>query len=331
MLRLTRRRVTLASRAVCALLLAGAGHSASGSVLPAPVVTDSAIPFNAAFGPQNTVDQTEADYASLGQGVDTYVTYSFGAPQSFDKIVVINRNSAGQSDYIGDFTLTLDGSTTTSVTRTPLRGSSAIHSLGALRTATTVRLDVDTIGTGDAFNNTGAMEVLFVRTPAGQTARPATIVGAAPDFSPFYQVANAVDGLVGRSTGAGERGPEYASAGQGTNTFVDFDLGAVVPVGGFDFFDRPADEDRTTGFDMIFSQNPTFGDADDVVKSYVNSAMALGDVFPGISARYVRFDVTASAAANTGVSEMVFYQVPEPSMTGACAVSLLALLRRRFR
>jgi hypothetical protein len=59
--------------------------------------------------------------------------------------------------------------------------------------------------------------------------------------------------------------------------------------------------------------------------------MALGDVFPGISARYVRFDVTATGGANTGISEMVFYQVPEPSALGVCAVGLLALLRRRAR
>jgi hypothetical protein len=262
--------------------------------------------------------------------VDTYVTYSFGTPQSFDKIVVINRNSPNASDYIGDFTLTLDGGATTSVTRTPLRGASAIHSLGALRTTTTVRVDADTIGEGNT-NNAGAMEVLFVRTPAGHTPVPATIFQASPDFNAFYQVANAIDGLVGRSTGGGERGPEYASAGQGNNTFVEFDLGAVVPVGGFDFFDRPADEDRTSAFDMTFSQNSTFGDGDDVVRSYTNPGMALGDVFPGIPARYVRFDVNSSLGANTGISEMVFYQVPEPSALGACAVGLLALLRRRGR
>jgi hypothetical protein len=331
MVRLTRRYAAVASAGVWALVLGATVPRAGGSILPAPVVTDSAVPFNGSFTAQNTLDNTEAEFASAGQGLDTYVTYSFGAPQSFDKIVVINRNSAGQSDYIGDFTLTLDGGSTTSVTRTPLRGTSAIHALGALRTTTTVRLDVDSIGVGDVFNNTGAMEVIFVRTPAGHTPVPATIVQAAPDFSPFYQVANAVDGLVGRSTGAGERGPEYASAGQGNNTFVDFDLGAVIPVGGFDFFDRPADEDRVTGFDMIFSQNATFGDGDDVVKSYLSTGMALGDVFPGVSARYVRFDVTSSAAANTGISEMVFYQVPEPSSLGVCAVGLVALLRRRGR
>ena len=101
--RLTRRRAATASAGVCVLVLAATGSRAQGSILPAPIVTDSAVPFNGAFTAENTVDNTEAEFASAGQGVDTYVTYSFGAPQSFDKIVVINRNSPGQSDYIGDF------------------------------------------------------------------------------------------------------------------------------------------------------------------------------------------------------------------------------------
>jgi hypothetical protein len=314
----------------CGLVLGAAGQRAGATVLPPPAITSAAPEFNGQFTAQNTVDGTEADYASAGQGVNTFIEYTFGSPQSFDKIVVINRNSGGQSDYIGDFTLTLDGTTTTSVTRTPIRGSSAIHSLGAMRTATRVRLDVDTTGTGDTFNNTGAMEVLFVRTPAGGTPVLASVVNSAPEFSAFYGVNNAVDGLVGRNTGPGDRGPEYASAGQGADMFVDFDLGSQVLVGGFDFFDRPADEDRTTGFNLVFSVNPTFGDGDDVVKAYANPGMAVGDAFPGVSARYVRFDATSATGSNTGISEIVFYQVPEPSGLVLCAVGLVALPRRRL-
>src|SRR6185436_15656326 len=109
------------------------------------------------------------------------------------------------------------------------------------------------------------------------------------------------------------------SASLGAGTFVDFDLGAPSLVGGFDFFDRPADEDRVTGFDLIFSANAIFGDGDDITRSYVNANMALGDEFAPISARYVRFDVTGNNGLNTGISEIMFYQVPEPS-----TVALLA-------
>jgi len=313
---------------VCSVALAATAPFASAIVLPAPAAVDSATPFSPAFVAANTVDGTEAEFATAGLGADTFIEYSFGAPQSFDKIVVLNRDSPDPSDYIADFSLILDGATTVSVTRAPLRGSSEIHSLGALRTATDVRLEVDTIGAGAALN-TGAMEVFFVRTPAGQTPISASIFGSAPAFNPFFAADNAVDGIVGRSSGGGADGPEYASASLGADAFVDFDLGMVVPVGGFDYFDRPADEDRVLAYDMIFSINSTFGDADDVVRSYTNSTIGSSDVFAGINAQFVRFDVTANAGANTGVSEMSFYQVPEPSSLALGGLGITLLVRRR--
>jgi hypothetical protein len=316
------------------LACAAAAPVATATILAPPAVTNSAPPFNASFAAANTVDNTEFEYASMGQGVDTFLEYSFGTPQTFDRIVVMNRNSAGQSDYIGDFTLTFDGGVrTASVTRVPIRGASQLHSFGAPATATTVRLDVDTVGAGDTFNNTGAMEVLFVRVPAGHSIISASVIGAATEFNPFFSATNAVDGDIGRSSApGGVDGPEYASLGLGADAFVDFDLGAQLPVGGFDFFDRPADEDRVTGFDMIFSPDPTFDDANNVVRSYNNTAIATGDVFTTpLQARYVRFDVTANAGANTGMTEMVFYQVPEPSVLGLIGLAIAPLLRRPRR
>lgn len=315
------------------LILSATAHWAGASILPAPTVTNSATPFNPSFGAENTVDQTQFEYASQSLGVDTFIEYSFGSPQTFDKIVVINRDSPGQSDLIGNFTLTLDGGATASVTRTPTRGVSQLHSLGATRTATTVRLDVDTIGGPDTNNNTGAMEVFFVRTPVGQMPISASIAGSAPAFAPLYSADNAIDGDIGRSTDpALVNGPEYASASLGADTFVDFDLGAVAPVGGFDYFDRPHDADRVTGFDLILSVNSTFGDGDDITRPYANPGMATSDVFSAIPARFIRFDVTSNLggpAANTGISEMVFYQVPEPGVAAFSVCALLALGKRR--
>ena len=306
---------------------------ASGTILSAPAVTDSAPAFSGQYAATNSVDETEADYASAGQGDATFLEYTFAVPQSFDKIIVLNRDSPASSDLIADFTVTLDGTTAIPITRTPMRGSSEIHSLGGLRTATTVRIDVDTVGTGDNVNNTGAMEVLFVQTPAGQTPITATVINAAQAFAPLFAAENAADGIVGRTSGTGD-GPEYASASLGSEAFVDFDLGAVRSVGGFDFFDRPADEDRITGFDLIFSGNSIFGDGDDVVKSYTKSTLGASDVFNGVSAQYVRFDVTANLGgpnANTGISEIVFYQVPEPSLGAMLCCGLLGFIARRRR
>lgn len=320
---------------LAALILAGG--KAHATILISPIAIGSAPPFDpVSFGAGNTVDNMAAEYASLGQGDNTFLEYSFGTPQTFNRIVVMNRDSGGFSDQIANFTLTMDNGPTVSIMRPGMRGASQFHDTGP-QTATIVRLDVDTIGTGDAFNNTGAMEVIFARTPAGQTQIPGvTLFGSAPAFSVDFDATNALDGNIGRISAliAGSDWPEYASAGQGSAAFVDFNLGGLVPVGGFDWFDRPHQADRVTAFDMIFSQDAVFGNGDDVTRSYTNTsnAMALGDEFAAINAQYVRYDVTGIAGGvNTGLSEMIFYQVPEPSslLCAAMALSAVALRRRR--
>lgn len=310
------------------------GGEAQAIILISPAVTGSSPAFNPSFDAVNTVDNLAAEYASAGQGANTFVEYSFGTPRTFNRIVVINRDSPGQSDLIGNFTLTLDGGATASVTRTPMRGASQFHDVG-LRTATSVRLDVDTVGIGDAFNNTGAMEVIFVLTPPGQTQiSGVAIAGSATPFNLDYDAANSVDGLIGRigALTPGADWPEYASQGLGTGAFVDFNLGAILPVGGFDWFDRPHQADRVTAFDMIFSQDAIFGNGDDVTRSYTNNAMALGDAFAAINAQYVRYDVTGIAGGvNTGLSEVIFYQIPEPSSLVCLGMALGAVSLRRRR
>jgi hypothetical protein len=58
--------------------------------------------------------------------------------------------------------------------------------------------------------------------------------------------------------------------------------------------------------------------------------MAMGDTFASINARFVRYDVTASAGGlNTGLSEMYFYQVPEPSSAATLLLAGTLLMRRR--
>ncbi len=309
--------------------------SAAAAIVAAPTVTNEFTAFNPAFAGSNAVNGTEAEYASQGGGTNTFLEFTFAGPSNFNGIVVLNRDSGGMSDLIGDFTLTFDGGATFGVNRMALRGQSIVHELGD-RVATVVRLDVDTIGVGDAFNNTGAMEVIFVNRPTGMSLiSGVSIFNSAAPFSPAYDASNGIDGDIGRNsglTGASDN-PEYASAGQGANAFVDFDLGGVQMVGGFDFFDRIAAIDHATAFDMIFSTNSVFGDGDDVLRSYGKNGIALGDTFAPISAQYVRFDVTANAngGANTGLNEVLFYAIPEPTgvtLLGASA-GLLLLRRRR--
>jgi hypothetical protein len=316
----------------CSVLLSFAFvSSAHATILSSPVVSNSSTPFNASFAAANVFDGNSTEYASQGQGANTFLEFTFPAPATFSGIVVMNRDSAGFSDLIGNFTLVYNGGpASTAITRTPVRGTSQLHSLGGDVTATTVRLNVNTVGVGDAFNNTGAMEVFFVKQPTGMApVTGVSIFGSATAFNADFGAGNAIDGDIGRSNGAGDK-PEYASAGLGLAAFVDFDMGGIRPLSGFDWFDRPAAADRVTGFNMIFSQDNVFGNGDDVTRSYNNSGMALGDTFAPINARYVRYDVTnSSGGLNTGLSEIMFYQVPEPSSAAVLALAGALLMRRR--
>lgn len=310
-----RLSVVSASAVLAALV---PGLTAHATILAPPAVVDSATPYNDAYIADNVFDGTDADYASLGEGENTFLEFEFAAPQTFDSIVVISRNTAAGGDWIGSFTLTFDNSPDTiTVERVAARGISQIHPLGRSVTATTVRLDVDTLGEGD-IQNTGAMEIFFLSTPQNSTpVSTLAVIGSAPAYNQNYAAENAIDGDVGRSTGADDT-PEYASASLGPETYLDLDFGAVIPVAGFDWFDRPAIADRTYAFDLIFSTNETFGDADDVVRSYENffGAMALSAEFdPPIEARYVRYQVVeaSSDTANAGVSEFRFYQSGPPA------------------
>lgn len=302
------------------------------SLVIASTATNGSTAFNASYAIGNAVDGKAADYASLNQGSDTYLEFGFSGAQTVNKVVVINRDSPAANDWIANFTMTFDGGLTAAVARTAARGVSGLHSLGGNFTTGTARLDVDTTGGGITGGNTGVMEVIFLNTSADRMLiSGVTVANSAPAFDPTYAAANSLDSLIGRSLGGGQK-PEYASAGLGNNAFLDFDLGSVRPVGGFDFFDRPAEADRVTAFDMIFSQDNVFGNGDDVVRSYANSGFAVGDEFASVQARFVRFDVTASNGLNTGASEFYFYQtVPEPTSSLAALLGAGGILLRRRR
>lgn len=304
--------------------------AAPALVVTAPTVTNGSTPHSAPYGLANAVNGGAEEYASQGLGAGTFLEFTFPSSQRITGVAVINRDSPNGSDWIGNFTLTFDGSASVSITRTPERGTSAIHSLGGAFTGSVVRLGVDTIGVGSPTNtnNTGVLEVVFLNTSAALTPiTGVSVLGSAAAHSAPYVAANALNGLVGRVGGL-----DYASAGLGNGAYVDFDLGGVRSVRGFDFFDRVHAADRVTGFDMIFSQDDIFGNGDDILRSYTNAGIALGDEFAGINARYVRYDVTASSGANTGLGEVIFYQaIPEPSVAASLALALGAWAARRRR
>jgi hypothetical protein len=301
-------------------------------VLTGVTVTSSSTAFSPDYASSNAVDGSSADYASQGAGPSTFLNFSLGSsPQSFDRVVVVNRNSPDPNDWISNFTVTPAGGSAVAITRAGAQGASNIYSMGGLVTTTSVNLQTNTVAGGGTAGNTGVMEVYFLRNPVNsESISGVSVIDASTAYSGAgnYVASKASDGLIGRSDGA--ESVEYASSA-GTSLFVTFNLGSVKPVTGFDFFDRPAPADRTTGFSLTFSQDAVFGNADDVTQTYANSSSAMSGEFSALSAQYVRYNVTSTAAGFAGMSEMTFYQqVPEASaaLLGLLALPL-AMKRRR--
>lgn len=307
-------------------------NSLSATVIPAPTVYAGSTPFNGSFPLANATNGTSADYASQGQGTSTYLEMNFGSSVTFDRVIAVNRNSTAPGDRFSQVTYTFSsdnvftGDPTETINTNSSQGQSGIYTLSTPRTAQFVRWDVDTLapGTPGAFN-TGTMELLFLNTPANtQIITGVTAYNASTPFS-GYSTATASDGLVGFGPAV-----EYASSGQGANTFVDFDLGAVKSIAAFDFIDRLSE--HNTAFNLIFSNNSNFSSVI-TTKSYNKgiSALTQSDTFAPVNARYVRYDVTAGTG-NLGVSEMIFYSVvPEPGSFAMLLLGgvMLGVMRRK--
>ncbi len=308
-------------KSIFPLIAVGISLPAGAAILINPSITGASTHHSDPYLPGYVFDRDIADYASANQGVNTFLEFNFGTAVSFDTIVVVNRNTDAGSDWIANYTLTFD-SGSSSITRTAAQGKGGFDSLGGLVTTTTVRLDVDTLGSGTA-GNTGAMEIYFLRTPAGMSLiEGVSVTDSSTPFSPSYVAAHALNGFIGR-----DNFTEFAST-MGTDTYVDFDLGSVRTVGGVDFFDRMAAAAQVSAFDIIFSVNDVFGDEDDITKSYTGSTQSAE--FDGIDARYARYDVTnVGSSSNVGMNEIRFFAVPEPAAALLGAFGMLTLLRRR--
>jgi MYXO-CTERM domain-containing protein len=280
----------------------------------------------------NSVNGNVNEYASANAGVDTFLNFQWASAQTFDRVILVNRNSGFGGDLISNATLTYDSGSDTFNTDSG-QARSLIYSVGSTITQN-VRFDVNTLAVGTT-GNTGLMEAIFLNTPTA-TYNDAFVIGgvsaynSATAYNGDYAATNAVDGYVGH---AGQS--DYASQNSGLNTFVDFNLGAVTKIIGFDMIDRWFDEDQTRGFNLIYSNTSDFSSIL-TTQSYSKGAntVAYGADFNYIEAQYVRFDVTnmdGAAGAAKGLTEMIFYgtSVPEPSAALLGGLGLLALLRRR--
>jgi hypothetical protein len=345
-MKLIRSAVAVAAAILC-------GSAASAAILANPTITLSAPAFNASFAATNVFDDREVEYASLSRGFGpslsttqgTFLEFDFGGTVSIDRFVNVTRRN--NVDVINTQRLIFsndpifDGSDAF-VDLSPVgqNGNGFIKSF-ATQTARYVRwevLDGALNGTGQNANNFGSVEMRFLSPSAGLVQlAPVAFNGATP-FSPSFALANAVNGDAGRS---GAVGIEYASQSLGANMFVDFDMGSVKPIAGFDFYDRfgaPANlgfalVDRVNSFDLIFSNDPTFSSVI-ATRSFTPGSWGYSDQFAPINAQYVRFDATSTANSNSnsGMQDITFYAaVPEPA-SGVLVISgvFLCAKRRRF-
>jgi len=323
--------------AVVALGLLALSQSVHGAIIANPTVTGSATPFNGSYVAGNLFDGTSSEYATSGGGAGaafsttggTWLEMDFGSAVTMDRFTLMSRgntvDAVGASRLILSNDATFDGTDTIfTFDPTGTNGHGFLHSF----TATTARYARWEVGTSiGGSQNLGGVEMRFLNTPTGSSIASASVIGGATAFNGQYALANAVGGDAGSGI---EAGVEYASLSQGTNMFVDFDLGATVPISGFDFFDRIGGVDRTTAFDLIFSDDPTFTTTV-ATQSYTASGWGYDQTFAAVNARYVRLDATATAGVgnNSGISEMIFYTVPEPSSALLGLLGLAFIVRRR--
>ena len=336
--------------AVAAAMLCSS--AASAAILANPTITLAAPPFSASFVPANVFDDRDVEYASLSRGFGpslsttqaTFLEFDFGGTVSIDRFVNVTRRNT--VDVINTQRLIFsndpifDGSDAF-VDLSPVgqNGNGFIKSF-ATQTARYVRwevLDGALNGAGQNANNFGSVEMRFLAPSTGLVQLAPTVIGGATPFNGSFALANAVNGDAGRS---GAAGIEYASLSLGPDMFVDFDMGSVKPIAGFDFYDRfgapPglgfALVDRVNSFDLIFSNDPTFSTVI-ATRSFTPGSWGYSDQFAPINAQYVRFDATSTANfnSNSGIQEITFYAVPEPATGLLVLCGAAAAFRRRRR
>ncbi len=284
-----------------------------------PTIIAASPGFNGALTAANLFDGALSEFATAGAGAGTplsqengtWVELDFGAPVSMDRMILLTR--LNNDDVVGTSRLILSNDPVFEETDvihvfnpTGSNGRAFIQPI----TPTVARYARwEAVTSTGSTQNLGGTEFRILDTPAGWHIAPSAVIGGATPHSEDYALENAANGDAGRGAGS-----EYASQGMGAEMFVDFDLGKSKPVIGFDLFDRLAAIDRTTAFELLLSDDPTF------TTGVTTMSFAPGAnvwpyrrTFAPVTARYIRFDAT-SAGNNSGMQEMIFYS-SEPAAT----------------
>ncbi len=285
--------------------------SLHAEILPIPTITSASTAFGGSFLSANAFDNKLAEYASAGAGAGTFMLMNFTPAVTADRMIMVARNNA--VDVINALQLTPNfGQANATNLNLGSIGSNAAGFIKSFAPVTFSDIRWQATSVSGLNTNIGCTELRFLKTPAGQQIISATAIASSSEFSADYSRAKAVDGNAG--AGAGK---EFASAGNGTGTFIDFDLGADHLIHSFDFFDRLPLVDRTSAFNILLSNSTNFTSPITTL-SYTPGETQwgfTGNLTTPTVARYVRFQVTAKTAAigssnNQGMSEIIFYGKP---------------------
>ena len=143
---------------------------------------------------------------------------------------------------------------------------------------------------------------------------------------------------------------DYASSGGGAATYVDFQFAGAVTIGSAVYTDRTSSGffngsywagpyDNVTSYKLIFSDEPTFSsvlwEQEYASPGFANTdPAALVNGGYGVTAQYVRWQVTATDGGNPGGAEIHFFTpeiVPEPSIGALCCLGVCLFARCRGR
>ena len=318
--------------AILATLFLIASPWLHGVVLPNPAITAAtaaSAPANAVSGIFDSLSEA-SEYRTNAAGNNTYIEFDFGANVVIDGFLNVTRNSTSSvvtgsrlifdTDGTAGFNAVTDTVVNFNAANTGQVGQGYVNRFPPV-TARKVRWEV-TANSGTS-RSCGAMEMRFLGTAAGCT--PVTgvgVTGGSPALDTYHALANASNGLAGRTPAGITVMPAvgYAGNGTGTNTFVDFDLGQSKLISAIDLFDQLGADQRVSAFTLTFSNEPTFA-LPVATRNYSNTGFSFSDSFAAIPARYVRYRVNSCAGANPGISEMVFYETAGSSLAQAFSAS----------
>jgi hypothetical protein len=285
-----------------------------------PTATASSA-VSGAFALANAVDGTLNEFRSTAGG-STFIEFDFGHPRTVDTFVNVTTSNTtifspvlgttdqriGNSRLIFDtdgtagFNATTDAVVNFNEANTGFAGFGWVNRFTPVTAAKARWEVVSLLGTPVA----GTMEMAFLQSPTGSVFIPTgPVYSASPAFNSDYSTGKAWDGVAGRYGGV-NAAIEYASAGAGAGMFAVFDLGSSKPVTGFDYFDRMAQADMTSAFDILFLDEAN-NEIPSTRKSYTKTTWLKSDHFAPITCRRIRLQATAGSG-NTGIGEIVIYR-----------------------